>query len=179
MLEEDHRIGIAHRRRHQPDYVAWVRRRNYLEAWDHHAPVFHALAVLRAETRARAVARADDQRTFDLAVRHVAALRKLIGDVIETDREEVREHDLGNRLEAGHCRTHGGTENGLLGNWSVAHAQRPKLFVKTDRCLEHTTGLGNILAEKYDVGIAGHLLRDAANDCVAVGQFRHAQPPSA
>ena len=37
----------------------------------------------------------------------------------------------------------------------------------------------DILAEEHDVGVALHLLRDAARHGVAIGQFRHAQPPSA
>ena len=37
----------------------------------------------------------------------------------------------------------------------------------------------DVLAQEHDVGIALHLLRDAARDGVAIGQFRHAQPPSA
>ena len=39
--------------------------------------------------------------------------------------------------------------------------------------------LADVLAEEDDVGVARHLLGDAAGDRVAIGQFRHAQPPSA
>ena len=38
---------------------------------------------------------------------------------------------------------------------------------------------GNVLAEEHDVGIARHFLRDAASHRIAIGQFRHAKPPSA
>ena len=168
VLEEDHRIGIAHRGRQQADDVARRRRRHHLEARDHHAPVLDALGVLRAEARARAVAGAHHQRAFGLPVRHVAALGKFVGDVVEADREEIREHDLGDRLQARHRRAHGGAEDRLLGDRRVAHAQRAELLVEADGRLEHAAGFGHVLAEEHDVGIALHLLRDAADDRVAI-----------
>ena len=57
--------------------------------------------------------------------------------------------------------------------------KRPELLEQTDGRLEHAAGLGHVLAEEHDVRIARHFLRDAADDRVAIGQFRHAQPPSA
>jgi hypothetical protein len=61
----------------------------------------------------------------------------------------------------------------------IAHPQGAELFVEADGCLEHATGLGDVLAEKHDVWIARHFLGDAANDGVPISQFRHAKPPSA
>jgi hypothetical protein len=135
--------------------------------------------MLRAEARASAVASAHDQRAFQLPVAHVAALGKFVGDVVEADREEIREHDLGDRLEARHRRAHGRAQDRLLGDRRVAHAQRPELLVEPDRRLEYAAGLADVFAEKDHVGVARHLLRDAARDRIAIGQFRHAQPPSA
>ena len=179
VLEEDHRVGVAHRCCHQPDHVARIGGRHHLEAGDHHAPVLDALGMLCAEARAGAVAGANDQRAFELAVRHIAALGKLVGDVIEADREEIREHDFGDRLEPGHRRAHRGAHDRLFGDRRVAHALGTELLVEPDRRLEHAARLGDVLAEEDHVGIARHFLRDAARDCVAVGQFRHANPPSA
>ena len=62
---------------------------------------------------------------------------------------------------------------------AVAHALSAELLVEPDRGLEHAAGLGHVLAEEDHIGIARHLLRDAAGDRVAIGQFRHAKPPSA
>src|ERR1019366_6661218 len=106
MFEEDHRIGIAHRSREQTNHIERSRRRNYLQPGYHHAPVLDALAVLRAETCPAAIRGAYNQRTLHLAVRHVAALGKLIREVIETDGNEVREHDLSDGLEPSHRRAH-------------------------------------------------------------------------
>ena len=55
----------------------------------------------------------------------------------------------------------------------------PELLVEPDRRLEHAAGLGHVLAEEDHVGVARHLLGDAAGDRIAIGQFRHAKPPSA
>ena len=135
--------------------------------------------MLRAEARAAAIAGAHDQRNFDLPIGHVAALGKLVGDVVEADRDEIREHDLGDRLEAGHGRTHGSAEDRLLGDRRVAHPHRAELLEQADGRLEHAAGLADILAEENHVGIARHFLRDAADHGVAISQFRHAKPPSA
>ena len=129
VLEKNHRIGIAHRRGHQPDHIARRGRRHHFQPGNHHAPVLYALRMLRAESRAGAVAGAHHQRAFDLAVRHVAALGKFVGDVIEADREEIRKHDFRDRLQSGHRRAHRGAQDCLLGNRRVAHAQWSKLFV--------------------------------------------------
>jgi hypothetical protein len=135
--------------------------------------------VLGAEAGAAAVAGAHNQRAFHLPVGHVSALGEFVGDVVEAHREEIREHDFGDRLQTRHCRAHGGAKNRLLGDRSVAHAQRSELLIQPDRRFEHATGLGYVLAEEHDVRIARHLLRDTARDRVAIGQFRHAKPPSA
>ncbi len=179
VLEEDHRVGIAHRGGKQADHVARRRGRDDLQAGDHHRPVFHALRMLRAEARAGAVRGAHHQRALELPVGHVAALRELVRDIVEAHREEVREHDLGDRLQPGHRGAHRGAQNRLLGDRAVAHAPGPELLVEADGRLEHAAGLGDVLAEEDHVGIARHLLRNAARDGLAIGQFRHAQPPSA
>ena len=37
----------------------------------------------------------------------------------------------------------------------------------------------NVLAQEHDVGIARHFPGNAAGNRIAIGQFRHAKPPSA
>ena len=135
--------------------------------------------MLRAETHAAAVAGADHERAGQLAVRHVAELRHLVGDIVEADGEEVGEHDLSDRPQSGHRRAHGGAEDRLLGDRRVADASWSELLVEADGRLEHAARLADVLAEEDDALVARHLLGDAARDGIAIGQFRHAQPPSA
>src|SRR5271166_2246441 len=135
--------------------------------------------MLRAKAHPPAIASPDDKRTRQLPIRHVTQLRHLVGDVVEADRQEVGEHDLRDRPQSRHRRAHRGAENRLFGDRRISHAQRPELLVEADGRLEHAARLADILAEEYDARIALHFLRDAACDRVAIGQFRHAQPPSA
>ena len=179
VLEEDHGVGVADRGGKEADHIARVRGRHHLEPGDHHRPVLDALGMLGAEARARAVGGAHDQRAFELTVGHVPALADLVGDVVEAHRKEIGEHDLGNRLEAGHGGPHGCAQNGLLGDGTVAHALFPELLIEPDRGLEHAARLAHVLAEKDHVGVARHFLGDATGNGIAVGQFRHAKPPSA
>jgi hypothetical protein len=125
--------------------------------------------MLRPETGAAAIAGAYDERDFHLPVGHVAALGEFVGDIVEAHGDEVGEHDLSDRLEAGHRRAHGGAQDRLLGDGRVAHAQGAELFVEADRRLEHAAGFGDVLAEEHDVRVARHFLSDAANDGVAIG----------
>ncbi len=179
VLEEDHRIGIAHGGGEQADHVARRRGRDDLQARDHHRPVFHALRMLRAEARAGAVGGAHHQRALQLAVAHVAALGKFVRDVVEAHREEIREHDLGDRLQPGHRGAHRGAQDRLLGDRAILHAPLAELLEQPDGRLEHAAGLADVLAEEDHVGIARHLLRDATRHGFTISQFRHAQPPSA
>jgi hypothetical protein len=85
---------------------------------------------------------------------------------------------FGNWLQTGHCRAHRSAEDGLLGNWRVADATRSKLLQKADGRLKDAPSRGDVLAEKYNVGIPFHFLGDPARHRIAISQFRHAQPPS-
>src|SRR5690606_30911093 len=50
---------------------------------------------------------------------------------------------------------------------------------QADRRLEHTPGRADVLAQEHHALVALHFLRDAGRDRIAIGQFRHAEPPSA
>ena len=156
-----------------------VERRDDLDAGDHHRPVLDALGVLRSEPGTAAVGGADDERERHLTVGHVPALRDLVGDDVPAHREEVAEHDLGDRSQAGHGRTHRGAEDRLLGDRRVTDAVGFELLEESGRRLEHAAGTGDVLAEEHDVGVVGEFLREAEADRVSIRQFRHVQPPSA
>src|ERR1700722_3266878 len=176
---KNHRIGIAHRRCHQPDDVHRRRRRDDFHAWDHHRPVLDRLRMLRAETNAAAVAGADHKWAGELTVRHVPKLRHFIRHVVEAHGEEVREHDLRDRPQSRHGRANCGAEDRLFGDRRVPYAPLSELLIKTNCRLEYAAGLADVLAKEDHAFVALHLLRDAAGDGVAIGVFRHAQPPSA
>src|SRR5258707_3259285 len=179
VLEEDDGIRIAYRRGEESFRIGRRGGCDDLESGNSHRPVLHALRVLRAEARTRAVCRADDERNRDLPVAHVAGLGDFVGDVIPAASEEIREHDLGDRLQARHRRAHRRAEDGEFRDRRVLHAPGAELFEQPDRGLEHAARGGRVLAEQYDALVAPHFLRDSGGDRFPVAQLRHALPPSA
>src|SRR4029077_1117918 len=61
----------------------------------------------------------------------------------------------------------------------VAHTLGTELLEKAHRRLENAARGADVLAQEDHVLVARHLLRDARHDGLAIGQFRHAAPPSA
>jgi len=105
-------------------------------------------------------------------------LWEFVGDVVEANRKEVRKHDFGDRLQAGHrgamaapriaCSEIGvsRTRNGPNCSYSPTVAlNTPPAFA--------TSSPRNTTSDRAP------FLGDAADDGVPVAQFRHAQPPSA
>ena len=78
----------------------------------------------------------------------------------------------------GHRRAHRCAEDRLLRDRRVAHALRAESLEQPDRRLEHAARTADILTEEDHVRVAFHLLRDRASNRVAIGQFRHDEPPS-
>ena len=64
---------------------------------------------------------------------------------------------------------------GLLRTLDESSAAPRQLGVLPGRALLELDALEGVAQP----GVAGHLLRDTARDSVPIGQFRHAQPPSA
>ena len=133
LLEEHHRVVVADRRRHQPDDVGGSGGDDDLQPGHGHQPVLDRLGVLRPEAQPAAVAEADDERERDLAVGHVAGLGDLVDDDVVADREEVGEHQLGDRAEAGHRRAHGRADDRLLGDRRVPDAFGTELVEQARR----------------------------------------------
>ena len=92
--------------------------------------------------------------------RHVARLRHLVGRNVPAHGEEIGEHDLGDRPQTGHRRTHRGAEDRHLRDRRVAHARRTEAFEQADGGFEHAARAADVLAEEHDVLVAFHLLRD-------------------
>ena len=137
VLEEQDRVRITDGRGEQPDDVARVRRGDDLQAGHRHRPVLHRLRMLGAEAQPGPVGAADDERQLNLAVGHVPALGHLVGDQVPADREEVAEHDLGDRPQAGHRGAHRGAEDGLLADRGVADPLRAELLEQARGGLGH------------------------------------------
>ena len=57
--------------------------------------------------------------------------------------------------------------------WGPNWSSKPTVVLNTP------PGPGNVLTEHHQAGVAPHLLGDAIGNGIAVGQFRHADPPSA
>ena len=160
-------------------HVEGVRGNDDLEPGDHHGPVLDRLGMLGAETQTASVARTDHQWKGQLTVGHVATLGDLVGDDVPTDREEVGEHDLGDRTQPRHGGTHRGSEDRLLTDGRVTHAYIAELLEQTHGAFKDPARRAHVLAQHHDGRVAAHLLGDAPRDCLAVRQLRHAAPPSA
>ena len=74
------------------------------------------LAVLRRGPEPGADHGPDGDRCFGLAAEHVAELGRLIEDLVETDAQEIHEHQLGHRPQSGSGGTHGGADEGATGD---------------------------------------------------------------
>src|SRR4029077_2902064 len=100
------------------------------------------------------------------AVGHIAGFRNLVGDDIPAHREEIREHDLRDRLETGHGRSHGGAQDRLFGDRRVAYPQRPEFFEQTHGGFEYAARAPDVLAQTDDRTVAFHFLRDTRGNRV-------------
>ena len=125
--------------------------------------------MLRAEPRAAAVRRAHHQRHRHLAIGHIARFGHLIDDDVPAHGEEIGEHNLGDWPHAGHCRAHGGAEDRLLGDRRIAHPHGTELVEQPNRGFEYAARRADILAQKNDVFVAPHFLRDAGGNRFAIG----------
>jgi len=102
MLQENHRIGIAHRGRQQANHVDRRRRRHDLEARHVHEHRVEALGVLRALAPGLADHAAHDHRHLDLAAVHVVRLGRHVDDLVHAQHQEVHPDVHMDRAHAGH-----------------------------------------------------------------------------
>ena len=124
LLAEDHRVRVADRRPAiRPDDVGRGRRRDDLEARDRHRPVLDRSGCAGRRTGARRRSPCwMHERHRDLAVGHVARLGDLVDDHVPGHGEEVAEHELGDRAQAGHRGAHRRPDDRLLADRRVADA---------------------------------------------------------
>ena len=94
--------------------------------------------MLRAEAEAGADARPHDDRRRVRTAREIADLGRLGHHHVESDAEELDEHDLDDRPQSRGGRTNGGAAEPHLGDRRVPHAHRAELVEQTFGGLERT-----------------------------------------
>ncbi len=185
VLEIDDGIVVADGLDQQPLGVIGVGGNDHLHAGHMGEERIERLAVLGRSPQARAVHRPDDQRGFRLAAEHVAELSRLVVDRVETDPEEVDEHQLDDGAHAGDCGAGRRTEETAfrdrrvqnprrseLGMKPLGHAQRAAPGIVLAGC---AGAAGHILAHHDDRGVAAHLDRHRLVDGGPVRFPRHYQ----
>ena len=95
--------------------------------------------------------RSHDQRHGDLVVVHLPELRDAVHDLVETEGDEVAEHDLEDRAEPAQRHPGGDTEHPALADRGRQHPLG-EAVAQTLRHLERTAvGIEHVLAEQVDV----------------------------
>ena len=152
-LEEHHRIRVMDRRQQQ---TLRLRRRagiDDLDARHVRKPGLERLRVLRAEAADEACCeRADDERYAGLAARHVAQLGGVVAHLVHADHQEVVDHDLCDRLHAGHRRTDGRAHDRLLGDRRRTHTVAAELRGEPVGGLDHAARrICDVFAEQENI----------------------------
>src|ERR1700758_1128393 len=107
-----------------------------------------------------------------LAAGHEVGLRRLIDELVEGEREEVDEHDLHHRPQAGLGGADGDPAHGALADGGVEHALAAEAISQALGG-QIRTSLGHILAD-HDAPLVGrHRLRQRAVDRLDVGGLGH------
>ena len=106
------------------------------------------------------------------------AFVNLVDDHVPGHREEVGEHQLGDRAQAGHGGAHRGAHDGLLADGRIADPLRAERVEEPLGELEDAARHSDVLLDQEDVRVAPHLLGDASGEDRTIGEFRHAVPPS-
>ena len=161
VLDEDDRVVVADRRLQQALRVGRRRRQDDLEARHVRDPRLQRLAVLRGGASRRAERRAQRQRHLQLAARHVVRLRRLVRELVHDEREEVAEHDVDHRPQAGHRRADAEPGDPGLGDRRVEDALGAELLDEAGQHLERVPGLGDVLADDEHGRRRGAALRRA------------------
>ena len=122
VLDVEHGARPGPAARAGPLRVVHERRGDDLQVRDAEEVLLQALAVRRAVAAAAAGRRADDHRAGDLAVVHRLVLGDVVDDLVEAERQEVAEHDLGDRPVAGQRQAGGDAGDRALADRRRAHA---------------------------------------------------------
>lgn len=92
----------------------------------------------------------------DLPAEHIAHLRRLIHQLIHAHRQEVTEHQLSDRTQAGGGGANGGTNDGAFRNRGIPYPLLTKLIEHTGTHTETAAKSANIFTEQQYIGVFTH-----------------------
>ena len=124
--------------------------------------------MLRPEAQRTAADRPNHERRVHAAARHEAVLGDRVHDLVETHAKKIGEHDLDHGPIAREGEPERSTDEGFLGDRGVTHACRPKLLEQTERRLQRSLGLPDVLAQDQDARVGPHLIADRPADSFAI-----------
>ena len=142
-----------------------------------------AIGVLSGVRNVVVGAGAKDDRYSELTARHIAELRSLIDDLIVATADQVGEHDLHHRAQAGHGRAHGGADETHFRDRRINHPLWSKLADQTaggaqraapgvrEAQMSAARGPGHVLPHHDHRGIAPHLQPQRVVDRLAERQL--------
>src|SRR5215211_1720369 len=164
VFEEEDGVGIADGALDHGLGVGGERRRDHLEARCIAEPGLDALGVVEGTAGHDAVRRPDGYGTVPVAVRTVVELGRLVDDLVERGRDEVRELYLGHGTHPVHRKTYGRAHDQALRQRGVHHPRGPELLLQSLRHPENTAGPAHILSEHHYRLIRAHLLGEPLMD---------------
>src|SRR5262245_48780817 len=134
MFEEDDGIVIANRGLHEPLGVPGCRRKHHLQPRSVGKPSFVLLRVEGPSMNATSAGRSHHNRYRRVPT--VAALGRVIHDLVKSAGDEIGKLDLGDRAQAHETGTNGSSDNSGLRNWRVHNAPFAEVLEHTLRNLE-------------------------------------------
>ncbi len=178
VLEAEDGVVVADGGGEQALGVVGGGRHDHLQAGDVAEHGLQALGVLGGHPQAAAAGAAHHDGQLGLAAEHVAHLGHLVNDLVEGNKEEVYEHDLHHRPQAGGGRPHGQAEDGRFGDGSVNHPLGPEPL-KQAQGDPHGGMLAHVLAGDEDGGVAFHLLLEGFIEGHEINDRAHSLAPCA
>ena len=156
-LEEEHRIGIAHRAREQPLGVGRGGWHDDLQARRVRVGRFDRVGVVLWSADTAAVGSAHGDRTMEAAPTPIAHARELPDDLVVRLRAEARELDLGHGHEPCYGQPDARADDGRFRDRRVEDPRIAESLEQPVGDPEHSTVVADVLAEQDDPFVAGHL----------------------
>ena len=126
-------------------------------------PGLEALGVLGAVALARAALGPEHERHRQLSAGHEVRLGRLVDELIERERDEVDEHDLDHRPQAGLGGADRHTAYRALADRRITYALAAELLRQPGRG-QVRAALGDVLAEHDHALVLAHRAREGRGD---------------